>query len=415
MIDYIKCFCKVILWGAGHLGTVLGRELLNRGVNIVEYWDLRASQKQECNGVHVTVPFNGNNWEGHDTLIIFCVTSGLIQKDSLDILEKKGCKYIEGFEVYQEICCPVSLDNLELLQCCNRIECNVDTCSKLNKMLFENYFSREKVFIETVYLFVTQKCSLKCKYCIAYMNSYSIDQKIHYSIERIESDIECLTEAASFIKRVVIYGGEPFLHPNINRIVKKLASKNNVGIIDIVSNGIFSFEEKEIEGFDSIKNLRVEISNYDEAIPEELIDIRDKNIDQMKKMGLHPFLHGKTPEWIKPRTFYHKNLSVEEMCTLKMNCDYFVSSHDNEIMQSMVVANGFAYPCRMACSVRTLGVADYEEDRIQLAGMSASELAIRISELYRKDFFSTCGHCEMKQGEITPIAGEQGFDERYSV
>lgn len=43
------------------------------------------------------------------------------------------------------------------------------------------------------------------------------------------------------------------------------------------------------------------------------------------------------------------------------------------------------------------------------------EMVEAINLLYGKKCFMTCGHCDAKQGEITSIAGEQGFDEMYAV
>lgn len=413
MIEYLQSFSDIILWGAGHLGRVLGEKLLELNLSLSCYWDLRAEKMGECNGLPVYHPFSAPH-DLNSALVIFSVTSGLIQGESLQKLKKHGYNYISGMEVYQQLICPISVKDFNMSECCNRPECNVDTCSKLNELIMDNYYREDKILLETGYLFITQRCSLKCKYCIAYMNSYVPELRYDYSAERILKDIDRLSEVCSFIKRVVVYGGEPLLHRHIQEIVQRLTEKDNIGIIDIVTNGIYNQPDSVIQSLNH-RNVQIEISNYEEALKPQQIEARNKNIERMKELGLKPTLHGITPEWIKPRTFYNRQLGEEQRIKLKQECDYFRASMDNKVKQSMVIANGRFYPCRMACSIHTLGVAEYPTDYVEVDSCRGQEMVKAINLLYGKKCFMTCGHCDAKQGEITSIAGEQGFDERYAV
>lgn len=413
MMKYLQGFSDIILWGAGHLGSELGKKLLELRLPLFCYWDLRAEKIEKCNELPVYQPFYAPE-HLDNALVIFSVTSGLIQGESLQKLNEKGYNFISGMEVYQQLICPLSTEYLDLGECCDRPECNVDTCGKLNKLLLESYYREDKILLETGYLFITQRCSLKCKYCIAYMNSYAPELKFDYSAERILKDIDRLSEVCSYIKRIVVYGGEPLLHPDIGEIVQRLTEKENIGVIDIVTNGIYRQPDSVIQSLKG-KNIQIEVSNYEEALSPQQIEARDKNIDRMRALGLNPTVHGITPEWIKPRTFYDKGWGEKERIKLKQECDYFRASLDNKVKQSMVIANGRFYPCRMACSVHTLGEADYPEDYVEVDSCQGQDMVRALNALYGKSCFMTCGHCEARQGEITSIAGEQGFDERYTV
>lgn len=413
MIKYLQNFSDIILWGAGHLGRKLGQRLLELSLPLSCYWDLRAEKIGECNGLPVYQPFSGT-YDSNNALVIFSVTSGLIQGESLQKLKHNGYHYISGMEVYQQLICPLSEEHLDISECCNRPECNVDTCGKLNKLLLDSYYREDKILLETGYLFITQRCSLRCKYCIAYMNSYAPELRYDYSVERILKDIDRLSEACSYIKRVVVYGGEPLLHPGIQEIVQRLVEKKNIGIIDIVTNGIYKQPDSVMQSLKQ-RNVQIEISNYEEALLPQQIDARNKNIDRMKALGLKPTLHGITPEWIKPRTFYNKEWGEEQRIKLKQECDYFAASMGNKVKQSMVIANGRFYPCRMACSIHTLGVAEYPEDYVEVDSCQGQAMVEALNALYGRKCFMTCGHCDARQGEITQMAGEQGFDERYAV
>ena len=41
ILNYIKGFNKVILWGGSFLGTAVGKYLLENDVTITAYWDMR--------------------------------------------------------------------------------------------------------------------------------------------------------------------------------------------------------------------------------------------------------------------------------------------------------------------------------------------------------------------------------------
>ncbi len=329
-------------------------------------------------------------------------------------LRGKGYSCLRGMEIYQQLLCPLSAENLDMGECAARSEGDVDSCSKLSRLLNEHYYREDKILLETGYLFITQRCSLKCKYCIAYMNSYAPEQRLDFAAERILEDIDRLSEICSYIKRVVVYGGEPLLHPDIQVIVQRLVEKDNIGIIDIVTNGIYQQPDSVIQSFRH-RNVQIEVSNYGEALQPQQIEARNRNIYQMKALGLQPTLHSTTPEWIKPRTFYGKGLGEEQKIRLKQKCSCFWDSKDNRRKQFMVIANGRFYPCRMACSVHTLGVADYAEDYVEVDSCQGREMADALNALYGKQCFMTCGHCEVGQGEIIRMAGEQGFDERYAL
>jgi uncharacterized Fe-S cluster-containing radical SAM superfamily protein len=395
------------------LGAEIGRRLLAQKYPVSCYWDFKAAQLRECNGLTVFEPFSGID-AANDALIVLGVANGHIQPELLHRLDVRGFKHVSGMEIYNELICPLSEANFDLSECCKRIECNTDTCRRLKELIFGRFYTEGKLLVDTVFLLVTQKCSLKCKYCIAYMNSYPPEARVHFPAARIIADADILSEACSFIKRVVVYGGEPMLHPELDKIVNRISSKDNIGIVNIVSNGLYKNSAAVLKALDKRK-LRIEFSNYGEALTQAQRDIVDRNFDNLVQYGFAPFRHGFTPEWIAPRPFTDKHWDDEYKRHLKSRCAYFSSNKDNRIKESMVVANGRIYPCRMSSSINTLGVADYPDEYINLGDMTSDDFAGSVNKLYAKDYFCSCGHCDEEQGAVVRMAGEQGFDERYAL
>lgn len=195
---------------------------------------------------------------------------------------------------------------------------------------------------------------------------------------------------------ITIQGGEPFLHPDIDKIIVKLLEKKNLGIVSIATNGIFKIAEEKLKVFCDSR-LNVAFSGYYDALPKEKMDIFYENIELFKRNNVPLTVGVKMPEWAMPSTLCKRNYSEEKMKAKKMACKI-----PERCMQIM---NGKLYPCLFSVSLHGIGVADYPEDYIDLSEDNLSE---KIKEFEELPFYYSCGHCGGIEGS-TNMAGEQGF------
>ncbi|WP_300408573.1 radical SAM protein [Lagierella sp.] len=94
--------------------------------------------------------------------------------------------------------------------------------------------------INTVYFHVTYKCNLKCEYC--YQNIYAKD---HNMIDSTKDWKKILRKLKFYdVKKIVITGGEPLLHPQIDQILKFAKSLGYE--IDLLTNGSLIREKCDI-------------------------------------------------------------------------------------------------------------------------------------------------------------------------
>lgn len=89
---------------------------------------------------------------------------------------------------------------------------------------------------ETIFWSVTTQCNNSCSYC------YAAKKLKRISLKRALSVIELFKQAG--VKRVVITGGEPLLHPNIDEIIKKIA-QNGI-VVNLDTNGDYFWRHKDI-------------------------------------------------------------------------------------------------------------------------------------------------------------------------
>jgi organic radical activating enzyme len=398
LIKYIKGFENLIIWGAGNLGAVIGKKFNDLGIDVTCYWDIRAKDIIEVNDTKVIEPFS-NNYEIKNTIIIVCVTNVFCLPDLEQRLTNKKITYILGFELFQGLMCGLNSENFDTNICCKSPFCNVCNCERLFNISKQVNKINNKPIFDSLVFPITQKCSLNCKFCSVFMNSYTPEKCINFPLERIEEDIDRFCDSSSFIARAVVYGGEPFLHPDIDKIIKKLSEKKNVGIISIATNGIFRISQEKLKNL-HCDNLRIDFSNYSQVITAEQRNIVNMNYELFKSEGIRVNMSNVCPEWIIPGSLKKMNLTIDALIDKKAECF--------KTRQECSVKNGRFFPCTRCDSVYNLGIKDYFTDYVNIdASNSSSELTSKIQECLQKKYYGACDHCgELK---ITSSAAEQGY------
>lgn len=146
----------------------------------------------------------------------------------------------------------------------------------------KRYAEEQANIFDTIYIFVTNACNLKCDYCLVhqYRNAKKLSKEtfdIFY--EKIKSYIEYSKTDITFI----LYGGEPTLDiEQLRYIVKKLSLIKNCKI-GIVSNGTMLDEEVislldehevriniSLDGLKEISDLHRKFVNCDESVYEKV-------------------------------------------------------------------------------------------------------------------------------------------------
>lgn len=114
--------------------------------------------------------------------------------------------------------------------------------------LFKHKFS-ESAFMPWLAVDINSKCTLNCKYCYAQMPYYTNDKKRNYDIDKIIVNMDYLLDRVDYIPYLWILGGEPLLHPGLDKLIDYLNCEkvqNKVVHADILTNGTLLFSEKAI-------------------------------------------------------------------------------------------------------------------------------------------------------------------------
>lgn len=131
------------------------------------------------------------------------------------------------------------------------------------KEIYRDKEGRAHCILKRFELDVTDRCSLKCKHCSAMMQYYKNPQ--HVPADTVIKDYERMLEIIDWTDDILIMGGEPFLHPELNRILRAVLENpltdKKVGTVKIMTNATILPNEEIIKTL-SGTNVVVGMSNY---------------------------------------------------------------------------------------------------------------------------------------------------------
>lgn len=397
LLSYMKTFSAVVVWGASYLGKAVVDYLMQQHIKITEWWDARAGEIDSVKGVPIVEPFPEKSMEEKKkTLVIFCIGNTAIMPQLLGRLKKNGYgDMLRGDRVFMGAICPYSIETgIDGRICNGTMTCRSMFCSRLQNIVKKRNH-KGGLFLDNLTIMITSNCSLKCKFCVAYMNSYPQEKRKFYTYEQISKDIDAVFDTVDAVGAVTVQGGEPFLHPDLDRIIAKLLQKKNFGIVSIATNGIFKLDPEKLDVFRD-NRLNIAFSGYYEALSKENMNIYKANVALMKANRIPHTVGVKVPEWSIPPTLWDRHYSEKIMAEKKAQC---------KAERCIQVVNGKLYPCLYSASLHEIGIADYAKDYICLEEENLKE---KIEQLMNRRYYGSCGHCG-GTGGTTPMAGEQGF------
>lgn len=119
--------------------------------------------------------------------------------------------------------------------------------------------SRSLIIDEMVNVCLTERCSLRCRDCNSLMQYFTAPCDL--TVQEITTGFEAYLQYVDYVRRVILLGGEPFMHSNFAAVVKAFASYQKIGAKIIITNGTIVPPPATLQAISS-SGFRVRISNY---------------------------------------------------------------------------------------------------------------------------------------------------------
>jgi len=256
----------------------------------------------------------------------------------------------------------------------------------------DGYLDPDKVFMRSVDIVVTEKCSMKCVDCSNLMQFF--EKPVNYEIEEMNQAIELLCSFSDQIFEFRVIGGEPFVNKKVHLVIEKLISEQKVKRIVIYTNGNIIPREYHIECLKHEKVL-MNITDYSrcgENVEDEYtqkLSRFQRTTDEVEKLCIdnkidyrrHP------PEnWTDCGRIENFNRSIEENQQVfdECCCKNLNTLSLNEL-----------HRCPFSAQITRLGVCDEKEDYINLT--DSSDLITKRDEiqafLESNDSLKACDFC----------------------
>jgi organic radical activating enzyme len=412
-VEFCQQYDNIVIWGAGNLGTALGKKLLQLGIKPACYWDAQAEKIGSRNGLAVVAPFSGN-FDRDATLVLFCIGNVAVGPNIQRQLGENGWRHVvHGNDLLQALLCPLANDKPAVAKICNSFDiCSVCSCERLHNIVRADAARKQALppdktlSFDRVHFITNNVCNLKCTHCFLYINTYTKERKQNVDTAQILQDIEVVMRAVHSFGVVNIFGGEPFLHRDIGRIIDGVLSHDNFGAVIVNTNGVEPIKPTQME---SLKDTRIRLafSNYLEVLDEKRTAAFHRNIEMALAAGVNAKYQNSLPTWNVSSTLEDKHDTEATKRQKKHSCG----------VRYLYVFDGKLFPCSVTLSIQDLGVADYPSDYVELdPAKSPEEIRNGIRRLLEQPYYDACGHCEsFGSPALTGSAAEQGFVERYAL
>lgn len=256
----------------------------------------------------------------------------------------------------------------------------------------------DQVYMPTVQICVTERCSLKCRKCAHACYAVSGKEK-DMELQEVFYSADCLFSKVDYVMQFVLIGGEPLLYEDLAAAIRYIGGKyrDKMGTFSITTNGTISPGQEVLDACKEY-GVRFEISNYSVQIPRLEIQYR-KLTELLSKNEVEYQLSKPDKQWTDYGFEYVKReVSEEELVQVFDKCQ----TPCKEIRGSRL------YFCVMARSVSDnlhldIGNDDYLDLNMLEGTRYKSELvefAIGYSE---KGYLDMCRHCNGADAVKYPI------------
>jgi len=128
----------------------------------------------------------------------------------------------------------------------------------------------ERFVIARITYLITTRCTLQCDKCVSYIPDMPQQDM---PLDELSGDLERLLAGCDYIYAFIISGGEPFLHPDLDRLIRLCAASDKIGDISLQTNGTVVPGEKVLEALREGKVL-VKISKYPAALQPDVEELK---------------------------------------------------------------------------------------------------------------------------------------------
>lgn len=374
----------VIIFGARIVGEVLFYACCNEGIKVECFCDnnINKTKKSLYNVPVIYAPTLKTKYKDAIFLI-----SAADTRDAVNQLHELGffkwypaSLLLRNFDIYQyQFNAPYDF-----------VQYGVDTCL----LCHDSYLTPDKLFLRSVDIIITERCSLKCRDC-SNLTQYYKNPK-NCDIKELKESIDVFCSIMDEVNEFRVIGAEPLMNKEFHLIVKRLIDEPKVKRVVIYTNGTIVPRKEQI-GYLKDKKVLFIITDYGPLS-------RSLNaLTQILQQNKIAFYVEKTQRWTDCAKIGRHYRNIKQQKEIFKNCC---------AKNTFTISDGKLYRCPFAANAaRLMAIPDFKRDYINFLkefqeGIKISEIKKKIRAfLLEKEFLQTCDFCNGRSFDdpyITP-------------
>lgn len=290
-IDFVTAISKYprkYIYGAGYVGKLVQKRLVHHKIEICGF--IVSNENNENNLIFPLEEIEKNS----QTMIIVAVTD-TYRNEIIERLDEKG--------FFQYV---IVSDKL------------IKTMERL---------SNQSLHFQT---HLVEHCNLKCRGCYHFS---PLAKEKYLDLEEYKSDLQRLSELFhGRAEEILLLGGEPLLHPQINSFLEISRKYFPIGEIKVLTNGLLLLDI-DATFFQSLRenDIQLWVTKYPVNFDYKSAELRAKKFD----VDIQYFMVGETV-----RSLGHEPLDLSGMRNYKNNFNHCYRAHE-----CVDLKHGRLYPC----------------------------------------------------------------------
>jgi sulfatase maturation enzyme AslB (radical SAM superfamily) len=369
-IEEIKnCGLPVIIFGAGIVGEVLYHACSRAGINVECFSD--NNQNKTHTRLFGTTVLHAPAIKERYTDAIFLISAA-------DIKDVVGQIQSMGFSKWHP--CTILLKEFDIAQDEYNVPLDfVEYAVSTALLCHDSYLDPSKLFLRSVDIIITERCSLRCRDCSNLMQYYARPENC--STKELLQTIDRFCSIVDELNEFRLLGGEPFMNKDCRIILKRLLDEPKVKKIVIYTNGTLLPDNDTIELLRNHKVLMI-VTNY---------GLLSRRLEDMK----HAFDENKVAYYVQDANGWTNCAKIApHHRTKELQTKLFI---DCCAKNTITLSNGNLYRCPFSANIARLrGCPEFKSDCVNIfdTTLSIELLKTKIRDfLLCKEYLFVCDYC----------------------
>lgn len=232
-----------------------------------------------------------------------------------------------------------------------------------------------KYILRQIVVSVTERCTLKCKYCSQMMTRFEHPQDMdtHQVVKSIQNLLDCIT----YVQDLTLLGGEPLMNKELPQICKaagEMKKQGKIKFISIVSNATIVPGEELLQVMKEY-GIMIMFSDYGDLSVN--MEKAQRACDEYGVQWRYAYSGGKSEEKIQ----YWNKMSTEKTDLTKEQLDNKFA-RCNSVYDCNMIYRGRYYFCSYSAFLSGLGIMKPEGNSFDL--LNSSQTSEERAQEYRR-------------------------------